>query len=699
MRVYVASAEGQTGKSTIAAGLIEQLGRSHNRIGVFRPLVRSRDEQDVVLAALLTHASADLAYESCVATDYEHLHDEPDAALRLIVDRVAEIESACDALVILGSDYTDVSSPTELATNGRIAANLAAQVVLVIGGRQPGADAARSVEEIAEITQVALDELGAEHASVGAVIVNRADPEQLGAISSAAEKIGRGLPVWAIAEDPELTAPLLGTVIEAATGRLVKGDPALLECSVRDTVIAAMSLENVLPELREGTLVVVPGDRPEMLVGMVVAHLSQTFPALAGILLNGGFPISQQIGDVIDGLHTSLPIAVCDVGTYAAAARVVACRSRLAADSPRKYARALALFAKHVDAAALVAAVTSRRAPALTPMIFEHTLAERAKAKQMHIVLPEGEDDRVLQAAGHVVKHGIAQLTILGEETVIRKRAAEIGMELGQTRILSTSDPALHSRFAQEYARIRTHKGVTREIAETVVRDGSYFGTMMVHLGLADGMVSGARHTTANTLRPAFEIIKTAPGVSVVSSVFLMALPDRVLIYGDCAVIPEPTAQQLADIAIASAATARVFGIEPRIAMLSYSTGTSGSGGGVDEVLAATQCVRMRAPDLPIEGPIQYDAAADPIVAAVKLPRSTVAGAATIFVFPDLNTGNTTYKAVQRTSGALAIGPVLQGLAKPVNDLSRGARVRDIINMIAVTSIQAQSVATTSCST
>jgi phosphate acetyltransferase len=346
-----------------------------------------------------------------------------------------------------------------------------------------------------------------------------------------------------------------------------------------------------------------------------------------------------------------------------------------------------------------VAAVTSRRAPALTPMIFEHTLAERAKAKQMHIVLPEGEDDRVLQAAGHVVKHGIAQLTILGEETVIRKRAAEIGMELGQTRILSTSDPALHSRFAQEYARIRTHKGVTREIAETVVRDGSYFGTMMVHLGLADGMVSGARHTTANTLRPAFEIIKTAPGVSVVSSVFLMALPDRVLIYGDCAVIPEPTAQQLADIAIASAATARVFGIEPRIAMLSYSTGTSGSGGGVDEVLAATQCVRMRAPDLPIEGPIQYDAAADPIVAAVKLPRSTVAGAATIFVFPDLNTGNTTYKAVQRTSGALAIGPVLQGLAKPVNDLSRGARVRDIINMIAVTSIQAQSVATTSCAT
>ncbi|HEY9499231.1 MAG TPA: phosphate acetyltransferase, partial [Terrimesophilobacter sp.] len=445
----------------------------------------------------------------------------------------------------------------------------------------------------------------------------------------------------------------------------------------------------------EGGLVVVPSDRPEMLIGAIVAHLSRTFPSLSGILVNGGFPIAPQIERVIDGLGTTLPIAVCDLGTYETATRVVACRSRLAADSPRKYALALALFAKHVDAKRLAAALTAEVPSVLTPIRFERSLRERARARPMRIVLPEGDDDRVLSAASIVEEQGIAELTILGDETAIRRRAAEIGVDLGSVRIVSTADPDLHPRFAEEYARIRAHKGVTREVAETKVSDVSYFGTMMVHLGLADGMVSGARHSTAHTIRPAFEIIKTTPGIAVASSVFLMALADRVLVYGDCAIIPEPDAGQLADIAIASAATAREFGIEPRVAMLSYSTGDSGTGGVVDEVRAATELVRSRAPELPVTGPIQYDAAVDPVVAAVKLPGSAVAGHATVFVFPDLNTGNNTYKAVQRTAGAVAIGPVLQGLAKPVNDLSRGALVRDIVNTIAITAIQAQRIAAT----
>ncbi|WP_022887440.1 phosphate acetyltransferase [Glaciibacter superstes] len=690
IRIYLTSAEGQTGKSTIAAGLIEQLVRTGKRVGVFRPLVRSNDEQDVILVALLDHANAGFSYGDCVATDYEHLHGEPDEALRLVVDRVAKVEARCDVLVILGSDYTDVGSPTELATNGRIAANLAATVVLVIGGRQPDGGRARTEADIAEITRVALDELREEHAVVSAVIVNRADPERLESILTATTRLAHGLPTWIIAEDLELTSPLLGRVIESVEGRLIKGDAALLELSVRGTVIAAMALENILPQLVEGGLVVVPSDRPEMLIGTIVAHMSQTFPSLSGILVNGGFPIAPQIERVIDGLGTSLPIAVCDLGTYETATLVMASRSRLAADSPRKYALALSLFAKHVDAKTLVAALTAEVPLVLTPIRFERSLGERARARQMHIVLPEGDDDRVLTAAAIVAKQGLARLTILGEDAVVRGRAAEIGVDLGPVRIVSTSDPKLHSRFVEEYARVRAHKGVTREIAETKVSDVSYFGTMMVHLGLVDGMVSGARHTTAHTIRPAFEIIKTTPGISVASSVFLMALADRVLVYGDCAIIPEPTAEQLADIAISSAATAREFGIEPRVAMLSYSTGDSGTGGDVDDVRAATALVRVRAPELPVIGPVQYDAAADPVVAAVKLPGSAVAGHATVFVFPDLNTGNNTYKAVQRTAGAVAIGPILQGLAKPVNDLSRGALVRDIVNTIAITAIQAQ---------
>jgi phosphate acetyltransferase len=307
-------------------------------------------------------------------------------------------------------------------------------------------------------------------------------------------------------------------------------------------------------------------------------------------------------------------------------------------------------------------------------------------------VLPEGDDDRILRAAGIVLARGIADLTILGDEADVRSRATGLGVDISAARVISPFDEVLRNRFSQEYARLRAHKGLTLTQASDTVTDVSYFGTMMVHAALADGMVSGAAHTTAHTIRPAFEIIKTREGVSVVSSVFLMALADRVLVYGDCAVIPDPTYDQLADIAVSSAETAAQFGIEPRIAMLSYSTGQSGSGVDVEKVRAATELVRTRRPDLLVDGPMQYDAAADAAVAATKMPDSPVAGKATVFIFPDLNTGNNTYKAVQRSAGAVAIGPVLQGLRKPINDLSRGALVDDIVNTIAITAIQAQGV-------
>jgi len=359
--------------------------------------------------------------------------------------------------------------------------------------------------------------------------------------------------------------------------------------------------------------------------------------------------------------------------------------------APRKITKALALFETHVDGDDLLDRIDVARSEAVTPLMFEYTLLDRARVAGRHIVLPEGTDERVLRAADILLRRRVVELTLLGPEAEVRGAASRLGLDLYGAHIVDPNDPELVERFAAEYAARRAHKGVTVDQARDVVSDVSYFGTMMVALGLVDGMVSGATHTTAETIRPSFELVKTRPDVSIVSSVFLMCLADRVLVYGDCAVNPNPDAPQLADIAISSAATAAQFGIEPRVAMLSYSTGSSGSGAEVERVREATELVRAREPALSVEGPIQYDAAVDAGVARTKLPESEVAGRATVFIFPDLNTGNNTYKAVQRSAGAIAIGPVLQGLRKPVNDLSRGATVHDIVNTVAITAIQAGS--------
>ncbi|WP_314129823.1 phosphate acetyltransferase [Schaalia odontolytica] len=327
---------------------------------------------------------------------------------------------------------------------------------------------------------------------------------------------------------------------------------------------------------------------------------------------------------------------------------------------------------------------------AVTPLAFQADLIERARADRKRIVLPEPDDDRVLQAAAQVLAAGIADITFVGDADYVAKRAGELGLDLSAAQVVSVNDPAYLERYAEEFARLRAKKGVTLEQAREKVIDVSYFGTMMVHMGDADGMVSGAAHTTAHTIVPSFQIIKTAPGVSVVSSIFLMAMKDRVWAFGDCAVNPNPTAEQLADIAVTSARTAAQFGVTPRVAMLSYSTGTSGAGPDVDVVVEATRLAREKDPELAIEGPIQFDAAVDEAVASKKLPGSQVAGKATVFIFPSLEAGNIGYKAVQRSSGAVAVGPVLQGLNKPVNDLSRGALVEDIVNTVALTAVQAQ---------
>ncbi|GLJ62811.1 phosphate acetyltransferase [Microbacterium barkeri] len=695
--IYITSAEGHSGKSTVALGVLDALSRATPRVGVFRPIARSSAERDYVLEMLLDHDGVDLAYEECVAVTYDDVRADPDAALARIVERFKAVEAKCDAVVVLGSDYTDVGSPAELAYNARVAVNLGTPVLLVLGGRaqqghteQLGTTSPRTPEEVAQIAELAVSELVRERAELLATIVNRADGARRDEILAAVGAVTPSAPVWAIPEDRMLVAPSMGDVLRAVDGRLVNGDEALLTREALGVVIAAMSMENVLPRLTEGACLIVPGDRSEVLLAALLANASGTFPSIAGIILNGPFEVPEAVSRLLEGLGSRLPVIRADGDTYTTAVRVMSARGRLAAGSPQRYNLALSLFESSVDVEELTRVLGVARATVVTPLMFEYTLLERARADRRHIVLPEGDDDRVLRAAGILLQRGVAELTILGEPFEVRARAIELGVDIREAHVLSPFDPVHVHKFATEYARLRAHKGVTYERAADTVTDVSYFGTMMVHMGLADGMVSGAAHTTAHTIRPAFEVIKTEPGVSVVSSVFLMALADRVLVYGDCAVIPDPTSEQLADIAITSAQTARQFGVEPRVAMLSYSTGESGTGADVDKVREATRLARERAPELPIEGPIQYDAAADAAVAKAKLPGSEVAGRATVFVFPDLNTGNNTYKAVQRSAGAVAIGPVLQGLNKPINDLSRGALVEDIVNTVAITAIQAQ---------
>ncbi|HEX6235503.1 MAG TPA: phosphate acetyltransferase [Jiangellaceae bacterium] len=678
--VYVASAEGESGKSTVALGVLELLVGRVGRVGVFRPIVRSGSQPDYVLEMLLDQNGVDVPYEDAAGVTYEQVHSDPDAALTTIVERYHALADRYDSVVIVGSDYTDVATPTELAYNARIAVNLGAPVLLVVRGQD------RSAAEVRAVADMAVTELAANYAKLLAIVANRVDPATLDAVRQA---LAGKVPGYAIPAEPFLTAPAVADLQAACGGRLVSGDPHLLEREVMGLIIGAMTLPNVLERLVDGGVVVTPGDRADVVLGVLMAHASQTFPSLAGVVLTGGIEPAPAITRLLEGVDTRLPVILTEQDTYDTATRLAAARGRVSRDSPRKVEVARSLFASHVDGAALSSQLDVTRSEVVTPLMFEYELLDRARTAGQHIVLPEGDEERILRAADTLLRRSVAKLTLLGEPTAIHAKAQQLGLDISAAQVIDPYDPELRERFAAEYARLRAHKGMTPDAARDVVVDVSYFGTMMVLLGMADGMVSGSAHTTAHTIRPAFEVIRTSPGVSVVSSVFFMSLPDRVLVYGDCAVVPVPTADQLADIAISSAATAAQFGIEPRVAMLSYSTGESGTGADVDKVREATTLVRDRRPDLSVDGPIQYDAAIDASVAQTKLPGSEVAGRATVFVFPDLNTGNNTYKAVQRSAGAVAIGPVLQGLRRPVNDLSRGATVRDIVNTVAITAIQA----------
>lgn len=459
---------------------------------------------------------------------------------------------------------------------------------------------------------------------------------------------------------------------------------------VRRVSVCARSIRNMTDILRPGTLLVTPGDREDIVVTTALAALNGV--PLAGLMLTGGLMPDQRVTDLCQrALDTGLPVLGTDTNTYESAHLLANLSAAIPVDDPERIEKAMEAVATRIDTDWLQAHLRVQRQSRLSPPAFRYQLSERARAANKRIVLPEGNEPRTVEAAIICHQRKLARCALIGSHTDIRNVAASHGLTLPDD--LEIIDPAsARQNYIQPMVNLRKHKGLAPDMAEAMLEDNVVLGTMMVALDEADGLVSGAVHTTANTVRPALQLIKTHDQAKVVSSVFFMLLPQQVVVYGDCAINPDPNAEELADIAIQSAESAEAFGIEPVVAMISYSTGESGSGQDVDKVREATRIARERRPDLAIDGPLQYDAAAIESVARSKAPGSPVAGKATVFVFPDLNTGNTTYKAVQRSANVVSIGPMLQGLRKPVNDLSRGALVDDIVFTIALTAVQAKQV-------
>ncbi|MFJ1674919.1 phosphate acetyltransferase [Streptomyces sp. NPDC088251] len=737
--VYVTGIDRGDGRQVVDLGVMELLTRQVDRVGVFRPLVHDGPDRLFELLRARYRLPQDpasaygLDYHEASALQAEQGTDE---LVSRLVERFHQVAQKYEVVLVLGTDFAATQLPDELALNARLANEFGASVIAVVGGKGQTAESVRAETRNAYRAYTGLG------CDVLAMIVNRVAAEDRDAI---AERLTAQLPVSCsvLPDDAALSAPTVAQITAALGGTVLLGDDSGLARDALDFVFGGAMLPTMLKALTPGCLVVTPGDRADLVVGSLAAHSAGT-PPIAGVLLTLDERPGEEILKLAARLAPGTPVVSVVGGSFPTAGQLFALEGKLNAATPRKAETALGLFERHVDTAALLDRISVARSSRVTPMMFEHELLEQARADRRRVVLPEGTEERVLRAADVLLRRDVCELTLLGDTDVIRKKAADLGIDLAGTRLVDPQTSELRQGFAERYAQLRAHRGVTVELAYDVIVDVNYFGTMMVQEGLADGMVSGAVHSTAATIRPAFEIIKTKgaersssgravagdgrakgaersssgravagdgrakgpersasdrgaadaggtkPDASIVSSVFFMCLADKVLVYGDCAVNPDPDAAQLADIAVQSATTAARFGVEPRIAMLSYSTGTSGSGADVDKVREATERVRASRPDLRIEGPIQYDAAVEPSVAATKLPGSEVAGQATVLIFPDLNTGNNTYKAVQRSAGAVAVGPVLQGLRKPVNDLSRGALVQDIVNTVAITAIQAQ---------
>ncbi len=690
--IYVSAVAPGTGKVVVSLGLVELGLRETSRVGFFRPVIveSSDNAPDEDIELIRESFGLNQSYEASYAWSMSDLLLELggrgiDGVMEKIVEDYKNLEASCDFIVIEGTDYLGQALALEFDLNALISRTLSAPVVLVGKGKD------LSPEEAVNGLRVAVDGFRAKLSQVIGVMLSRAEADQLEIYRKllSQEFTSPGEVLGLLPETPALSRPTVREVLDFLKADVISGHERL-ESVVEGYMIGAMYLQNILPRLKPGLLILTSGDRLDLLLGMIEADRSLNAPRLAGLILTAGIRPDPVVMRLIEGLHGTLPVMVVEGGTYSVASQLEQVHARLDASDREKIQRARGLFDQYAEIDALSRHITEVRSEIMTPRLFTYGLLQKARERVRHIVLCEGTEPRILKAAAELVSRRAVRLTLLGNARDVALEMREIGLALDPDWV-TIIDPAQSPRlsaYAETYYTLRQHKGVTLDQARDTLQDVSYFGTMMVHLGDADGMVSGAVHTTQHTIRPALQIIRTLEGCPVVSSVFFMCMEDGVMVYGDCAVNPDPTPEELAEIAIRSAETARLFGVSPRVALLSYSTGESGSGADVDKVRNAVKIAQAQRPELILEGPMQYDAAVDESVGQLKLPGSRVAGHANVLIFPDLNTGNNTYKAVQRETGALAIGPILQGLKKPVNDLSRGCSVDDIVNTVLITAIQ-----------
>ncbi|WP_420601786.1 phosphate acetyltransferase [Flagellimonas sp.] len=688
--VYVGTLEPHSGKSLFILGFMKLLLGKVPKVGYFRPIIDdTKDgETDNHLATVLDYFQLDSTpkesyglLKSEVINFYNS--DQEGEILDEIISKYKQIEDSHDFVLVEGSDFTNDGKVIEFDLNMEIAKNLSIPVILVDNAQSKG------LEEFCGNLDAAVKAYSQKGIDVMGVIANKVRPENLTLVETTLKKgLDESVQIFTVPRVKNLSHPTLKEIVGTLKGNVLFGHEHLNN-QTGSFGVGAMQLHNYLNHLKERSLVITPGDRSDIILGALQAHRSENYPNLSGIILTAGIVPEPSILKLLEAT-SDLPIISVQQGTFEATNLVGGIKSRIYAESKQKIETSISLFDQYVKGESLLERLSGFASKIMTPRMFQYNLVQRAKKHKKHIVLPEGEDERILRAAVDLVHSDIVEITLLGNKKKIESKAFRMGLDLSSIHILDPLEAENLETYASTFYELRKHKGVNMDMARDMMHDVSYFGTMMVHLGDADGMVSGAAHTTQHTIRPALQFVKTKPGTNVVSSVFFMCLENRVCVFGDCAINPNPTAEQLAEIALSSAASSVNFGIEPKVAMLSYSSGSSGKGADVEKVREATELVKAQNPDLQIEGPIQYDAAVDPLVGQSKMPDSKVAGQASVLIFPDLNTGNNTYKAVQRETGALAIGPMLQGLNKPVNDLSRGCTVDDVFNTVVVTAIQAQ---------
>ncbi len=687
--LYISSVEPHAGSLIISMGMMEVLKARFEKVAFFRPFIQRKEKQDSDIVFMLEYFDLDMPYE----LSYGFFVDEVESflsqnrekeLLSRLLEKFKRLQNEYDFIVCEGLNRESFNAAIGSDLNIEVSKNFGTPFISVLNAKNKSL---QTVIDETHIQEEALKEKGSRHF---ASFINRVD-EELGITLK--DHFSSQDAVFVLPEVEELDKPTVAEILEVFECEKVLGDEESLNRTVQRSKIAAMNLENFLPRMQEGDFILVPGDRAEIIVGALAAYHSKKHPHISGIMLTGGIMPSKEILTLFEGTHesSSVPVLRSDKSTFEAAVEVDGIHSKIRPFSDRKIALALGVFNANVDLGVIEKKFFSYESKVMTPLMFEYSLFENARKQKKRIILPESLDERILRAAEILLRRDVVDIILLGKREDILQKANAKDLDISKAQIIEPCKSELLEQFSQAFYEQRKNKGLSLIAARDAMMHSTYFATMMVQTGYADGMVSGAVHTTQDTIRPALQIIKTKEGMNLVSSLFFMCMDTRVLVYADCAVNQDPSAEDLAEIAIASADTAMAFSIEPKIAMLSYSTGDSGQGEDVQKVKAATMIVKQKRPDLLIEGPIQYDAAIDPLVAANKLPHSKVAGEATVFIFPDLNTGNNTYKAVQRSSGAVAIGPVLQGLKKPVNDLSRGCLVSDIVNTVAITAIQARS--------